>query len=298
MAYDAHTLVLLLSSPADVTEADLQHVEQVVSVWNFQVGRTMHPRPLTILPIRWRTHAGAESGGRPQALLNNQLVDHADLAIALFWNRLGTPTGHAQSGSEEEIDRLLSAGKQVGILRCTRPATVTGSADTAEKARLEAWIEDRYKSALVSKYVDAAELGDQIRNMLSALADRIRRAKPDAVAVGSIEAGSGHVDERIWPRIETASGRTGREWYLVIDNPLNEPVHEVTIDLENEDGSRSNFAVRTIPEPAAFRMIPPRQSQRVKLLRAMGSDDEAICVLRWTDASGEQFENRVPIYSI
>jgi hypothetical protein len=48
-------------------------------------------------------------------------VDEADLGIALFWSRLGTPTGEFPSGSLEEITRLAVSKKRVMVYFKTAP---------------------------------------------------------------------------------------------------------------------------------------------------------------------------------
>jgi hypothetical protein len=62
---------------------------------------------------RWAT------GRRPSS--NDQLVDDADILIGLFKARIGTPTGISASGTIEEIDRLVAAGKPVMLYFSTGP---------------------------------------------------------------------------------------------------------------------------------------------------------------------------------
>lgn len=52
-------------------------------------------------------------GKRPQAIINKQLVETCDLLVAIFWTRLGTHTGEAESGTVEEIIEFRKAEKPV-----------------------------------------------------------------------------------------------------------------------------------------------------------------------------------------
>ena len=61
----------------------------------------------------WRKNSYAQSGGKPQALLNKQFVCDCDAAVAVLWTRFGTPTDEYGSGTEEEIEIMLNSGKQV-----------------------------------------------------------------------------------------------------------------------------------------------------------------------------------------
>lgn len=54
-------------------------------------------------------------GGHPQDIINQQLVDQADIVIALFGSRLGQATHTALSGTAEEMTRANDAGKPVHV---------------------------------------------------------------------------------------------------------------------------------------------------------------------------------------
>ena len=48
---------------------------------------------------------------RPQAAINAQLVSRCDILLGLFWTKIGTSTGIAESGTVEEIDQCVASGK-------------------------------------------------------------------------------------------------------------------------------------------------------------------------------------------
>lgn len=96
MAYPTLALHVLISAPGDVPTGDMAVIRRTISQWNLNFGRVVG---LTALPVSWTEHAVAEFGERPQAVLNSQIVEEADMAIALFYDRLGTPTGVAESGT-------------------------------------------------------------------------------------------------------------------------------------------------------------------------------------------------------
>lgn len=113
---------VLLAAPSDVTE-EHELVGRVINEWNVQHGDNFGAR---IELMNWRTHAHPETGRRPQALINRQFADRADIVIAIFWQRLGTPTGKAASGTVEEIDRARRRGKSNGILFRARGSRQNG----------------------------------------------------------------------------------------------------------------------------------------------------------------------------
>jgi len=59
---------------------------------------------------------------RPQAILNRQIVDSGHLLIGIFGNRLGTPTGKAQSGTIEEIEEFRKTGRYVALYFSSAPS--------------------------------------------------------------------------------------------------------------------------------------------------------------------------------
>src|SRR4051812_21745450 len=99
----------LLISPSDVA-SEREAVLATVVKWNAHIGQALQARIELVL---WETHSVPESSARPQQSLNRQIVDDADFAVAIFWARLGTPTGTSISGSAEEIQRLLDKGVRV-----------------------------------------------------------------------------------------------------------------------------------------------------------------------------------------
>lgn len=89
MAYDAKVLDVMIASPSDVT-TEHRVIREVLDEWNIVNARE---RRLVLLPCSWESHAAPLMGDRPQAIINRQVLKHADLLIAVFWTRLGSPTG-------------------------------------------------------------------------------------------------------------------------------------------------------------------------------------------------------------
>ena len=87
---------LLISCPGDI-KSEIKVIEEVVEEFNQQFATTLG---ISIRTRHWSKSAYAQSGGKPQELLNKQFVDNCDAAVALFWTRFGTPTDKYGSGSE------------------------------------------------------------------------------------------------------------------------------------------------------------------------------------------------------
>src|SRR5690349_774192 len=112
----------MVISPSDVQE-ERDAIADVIDQWNGTVGRELNIR---VEAVRWEQHGVPDLAARGQQVINKQLVDSADFGVAVFWAKLGTPTGGHESGSAEEIARLLSRGARVLVYRKTpSPARVT-----------------------------------------------------------------------------------------------------------------------------------------------------------------------------
>lgn len=112
---------LLLSCPGDVV--DLKDiVKECIDDFNNLYGNINN---IKIELKHWSSNAYPQSGGKPQELLNQQFIHDCDACIALFANRFGTSTERYGSGTEEEIEDMISSGKQVFMYFIERPVDPT-----------------------------------------------------------------------------------------------------------------------------------------------------------------------------
>lgn len=117
MPKDVTLYKLLISCPGDVKE-ELKIIDEVVGEFNDMFSDTLG---VTILPKHWSKSSYPQSGGKPQALLNDQFVNDCDAAVAIFWTRFGSPTDEYGSGTEEEIETMLKSNKQVFMYFSDKP---------------------------------------------------------------------------------------------------------------------------------------------------------------------------------
>jgi hypothetical protein len=108
---------VMIASPGDVAN-ERRIAKEVIHEWN-----DIHSldRETVLLPISWETHASPAMGDRAQAIINKQILGDADILIAIFWTRIGTPTGAAASGTVEEITEHISAGKPTMLYFSSAP---------------------------------------------------------------------------------------------------------------------------------------------------------------------------------
>jgi hypothetical protein len=105
-------LLVFLASPGDVL-TERHYVEEVVAELNRTVA---NEKGLVLQVIRWENDTFPGYGMDAQALINEQIaaMEKYALFIGIIWNRLGTPTPRAESGTVEEFERATQARAQSG----------------------------------------------------------------------------------------------------------------------------------------------------------------------------------------
>jgi len=157
----------LLISPRDVQQ-ERNALADSVTRWNAQIGDTLGAR---VELIRWEIHSAPDMSAPPQKVLNSQIVEDCDFAVAVFWYRLGTPTEDFSSGSIEEIERLRESGKRV-LIYFSSQAVPQGALDIDQFKSLQE-IKSKYQQeGLLGTYNDIEDLKQQfILNLTKVIAE-------------------------------------------------------------------------------------------------------------------------------
>lgn len=149
-------VTVLVASPGDALPERGIVRDRLVD-WNIERGRR---EQVHLAPWLWERHATAEVGGRPQAIINRQAVDQADVVVAFFDSRLGSSTGVDVSGTAEEIRRAHELGKPVHVYFSNEP--IPRDADMDQLAALREFKEELATNALLGEYSDPADLAGQV----------------------------------------------------------------------------------------------------------------------------------------
>jgi hypothetical protein len=157
----------LIISPSDV-EAERQSVSDCIGSWNAHIGGLLG---VHVEAVAWEVHALPVLGDRPQALFN-PTVDNCDIGIAIFWTRLGTPTGTHRSGSVEEIARLKEAGKSVLVYFCNKDVP-RANLDPAEMERLATFRDGLQQEGILQEFNSPEELAKLVALHLTAVMGRL-----------------------------------------------------------------------------------------------------------------------------
>lgn len=158
----------LIASPGDLV-AERKVIPEVIAAWN----ATHSFRRATIVePVKWESHSTPLQGGRPQALINEQLGNRCDFLVGLFWTRLGTDTGVAASGTVEEIQEFLAEGKDV-LLYFSKQPVVLDSVDSEQYRKLQEFKKDMRSKGLQVDYDSVEELKEVLSRHLNDVVNKI-----------------------------------------------------------------------------------------------------------------------------
>ena len=160
-AYRAVVHRVVVASPGDVS-AERRLTRDVIYEWN---DHNAHREGAVLLPVLWETHAVPELGDRSQAIINRQLIESSQLLVCIFWSRIGTPAGEADSGTLEEINRFIAAGKPVMVYFCKRP--LPQDHDEKQWQRLKKFKNGIKKNGLVYEFENEVELAKMLTQHLS-----------------------------------------------------------------------------------------------------------------------------------
>jgi hypothetical protein len=167
MSYSAVVYKVMIASPSDVS-AERSIVREVLSEWNVVNADT---RQQVLLPIGWETHSVPEMGDRPQALINKQILKDCDLVVGVFWTRIGTATGEYESGTVEEIEEHIKAGRPTMLYFSSAPV-MPDSVDPDQYRRLKEFRLSCQSRGLYEPYNDVQDFRAKLYRQLQLKVNR------------------------------------------------------------------------------------------------------------------------------
>jgi hypothetical protein len=170
MSFTATTYRVLIASPSDLTE-EREAATMAINDWNAQHAAA---EGIVLLPVKWESHARPESGLRPQGAINAQIVQTCDMLIGMFWTKLGTDTGVAESGTVEEISQFVEQQKPALLYFSNRPID-PGKIDLKQHRKLKAFKDETHRQALVGSFNSVNELRTKL---LRDLTGQVRTLSP------------------------------------------------------------------------------------------------------------------------
>ena len=161
MSYSAVVYKVMIASPRDVA-AERNIVRDVLSEWNVV---NADIRKQVLLPVGWETHSVPEMGDRPQAIINKQILHDCDLLVGVFWTRIGTATGDYESGTVEEIEEHIKAGRPTMLYFSSAPV-IPDSVDPDQYRRLKEFRQSCQSRGLYEPYSDVQDFRQKFYRQL------------------------------------------------------------------------------------------------------------------------------------
>jgi hypothetical protein len=291
--FDAKVVRVLIASPGD-TGAARKLLREIVEDWN---GLNAEESGVMLLPVMWERDSTPEMGERPQAILNRQLVEAADVVIGVFWTRLGTPTGTAESGTVEEIEQFIAADRPTLLYFSDQPI-VPSSVDVEEYARLTVFKKSLQDRGLYDSYASDSELWRKVSAALTRVMRDRFRVEADANVVDDLVGAKPHA--ALVARVErerevSGFNKSGSPKYrtrhrLVVVNAGSAAAESLRLRFEvapDADGTEP-MVVRN--DGPVGRLVPGAQIE-LPLILSFGSVSQWDVVLTWSEGD-EAHEER------
>lgn len=103
----ATILKIFLASPSDVSP-ERERIFALKDDLDHLIGK---PNKIRFEFVNWERNAYPGIGADAQDVINQNIKDEYNIFIGIFWQRFGTPTSRAESGTKEEFDRAYTKYK-------------------------------------------------------------------------------------------------------------------------------------------------------------------------------------------
>jgi len=167
---------VFLSTPSDVDLERVQ-VKELVRDINETVQFLAPAREMRFEVVHYETHAFPDIGA-PQAVIDRQIPVDYDLYLGIMWERAGTPTGDAASGTIHEFEEALKHREAQGwpvimFFFCDEDIAFPSSPDELDQLRTVLEFRQRLSSiGYTVAYGDRAQFREALRpRLLRAFAD-------------------------------------------------------------------------------------------------------------------------------
>ncbi len=155
MGFDAKVWELFLAAPTD-SNTELDFAFKAVSQWN---AANAKPKQLILLPRHWNKDKAPNFAENPQKGIDKQLVQQADILVAILRNKLGPGTRH-------EIEEYRKTARPMLVYFCTGDVPRDAAESSLELAGFKKNCEDL---RFYRNYTKAEDLLNQLSHDLALL---------------------------------------------------------------------------------------------------------------------------------
>jgi hypothetical protein len=156
---------IFLASPSDVSK-ERNYLDEVID----EINRTIANSKGVELDVVRSENAFPGYGQDGQAVLNQQIGNMKEYAlfVGIMWNRIGTPTPRAESGTVEEFERAVKCWQKNGQPEIwfyfrQSPAQLNTEEALEQRRKVLAFKKKIQKKALIREYSAPANFRDKFR---------------------------------------------------------------------------------------------------------------------------------------
>jgi hypothetical protein len=281
MSEQAEIIRVAIASPSDL------HVEREAIPKLFDRWNTGHEdQNILIRPIMWETSSIPELGDHPQHILDRQIIERADLLVAIFWTKIGSPTPTAASGTIEEIREFVQrkgAGRAM-VYFCTRQ--VSQSPDDIDTSALDAIKKFKVEMRSQGLYRDFRETAELERDLYFHLDAKVKQLRKGQLPI----PGAAPYNDDVWWDVNAADDRLRAP--LELGFSIMDIASRFALrmdDFEKEGGATNNrflklgehvyrsvaraidIELHSRPQEIDFR-VQPKLNEVSRQLRLLGTD--------------------------
>ena len=150
---------VMIGCPSDI-QKEVETAKTVINDWNSEYSE-LHK--VFLFPKHWSTDAYPDWGKHPQKHINEQIVAQSDLLVCIFGAKIGSPTDTSISGTVEEIEEHIKAGKHVMVFFRKK----NESQGWEQQKAIEEFKKDKKNEGLWWYYDDESSFEDIFRNKLA-----------------------------------------------------------------------------------------------------------------------------------
>ena len=239
MSDHAEIIRVAIASPTDL-QNERAAIPRLFNRWN----NGHEDEDVHISPIMWETSSVPELGDHPQHILDRQMIDRADLLVAIFWTKIGSPTPTAASGTIEEIREFVrkKGPSRAMVYFCTRP--VSQSPDDIDTSAFDAL--KRFKTEMRSQglYKEFRETAELERDLYVDLDAKIRQLRKGLIPIPGAE----HFVDAVWWDENAADERLRAP--LDVGDSITEIASQFALQMDafDKEGGATNNKFRRLGE--------------------------------------------------
>ena len=253
---------VFLASPGDVSQEG-----ELIRETLEQVNRTLGEKEgIQFKIVNWKTDSFPAYGNDGQALLNNQIADmkEYDLFIGVMWNRFGTPTPRAGSGTEEEFLRAVESFEETGNPHIMfyfnqAPYSFKSTQEIEQKTKVLEFREQIQKKALPHDYNGVEKFQKDFRNHIETW---LVKRSPKKFEPPRIEASDEkYITEEPMKQVSSSQTLSNSGMWVLLKNSFY-IADEVSELADNKVSIK--FLIKDADEDAFFRSLQPNNFGRVE----------------------------------